>query len=637
MDDIIHLLPDSVANQIAAGEVVQRPASIIKEMVENSIDAGAKHIQVLVVDGGKTCVQVIDDGKGMSETDARLSFERHATSKILKADDLYQLHTMGFRGEALASIAAVAQVDLKTRRAEDEIGTFIQIAGSRIERQEPVACPVGSNFAVRNLFFNVPARRKFLKSTQTEFSNIVSDFERIVLVYPDISFSLHHNGVEVFNLPPVSLRQRIIDVFGKKINAELLPVDVETSLIRISGYVGKPESSRKKGTHQYFFVNGRYMRHPYFHSSVMHAYDNLIPAGEHVSYFIYFSVDPSAIDVNVHPTKTEIKFDDEQAIWQVLAAVVKESLGKYSDVPAIDFDVADKPDIPAMGTGLSSAPSMPKLRPVEYNPFTTSGTKSRQPHPEWEQLYAGIQTFNHTGSGKHPGTDSLVNTDEAFIVDGLIGRGEGNGVSSSDEWNALHPSSATQPELFAEVPSLPHFQYRGRFIVTPFTSGLLLVDQHRAHVRILFDSYLQKIAGRKHVSQGLLFPEIVEFSQAEAVVVEQIIDELSFLGFDLSNLGGGSYSINGTPSGIEGLDPSKLLHDLVYAAKEQGTRVKSEVERSIALAMAQSAAIVYGQVLTDEEVHQLLSQLFQLETPMRTPDGKIVFVILDYKEIEKKF
>ena len=644
MEDIIHLLPDSVANQIAAGEVVQRPASIIKEMVENSIDADATRIQVLVTDGGKTCVQVIDNGKGMSETDARLSFERHATSKILKAADLYQLHTMGFRGEALASIAAVAQVDLKTRRAEDEVGTFIQIAGSRVERQEPVACPVGSNFAVRNLFFNVPARRKFLKSNQTEFSNIVSDFERIVLVYPNIAFSLHHNGVEVYNLQPASVRQRIIDVFGKKINAELLPAEAETSLIRISGYVGKPESARKKGSHQFFFVNGRYMRHPYFHSAVMHAYDNLIPAGEHVSYFIYFTVNPAAIDVNVHPTKTEIKFDDEQSIWQVLAAVVKESLGKYSDIPAIEFDTVDKPDIPVMGTGPADASVMPRVRPVEYNPFNTTEASRRRTAQDWEKLYDGMQTFRHSGNGKHPGAESLVNNDEAFIVDSLMGRTDTDVLQTPAErmnlWADAHlPQSdiPSQKELFDEVPSLPHFQYKGRFIVSPFSSGLLLVDQHRAHVRILFDTYLHLIAGKKHVSQRLLFPEIVEFSSAEAVVVEQIHDELDALGFDLSNLGGGSYSINGTPTDIEGLDPAKLLHDLVYAAKEQGTDVKDEVERSIALAMAQSAAIVYGQVLSTEETNQLLSQLFQLDTPMRTPDGKIVFSVLDYREIEKKF
>ena len=372
VNDIIHLLPDAVANQIAAGEVVQRPSSIVKEMMENSIDAGAETIKVLVVDGGKTNVQVIDDGKGMSETDARLSFERHATSKIHEASDLFNLTTMGFRGEALASIAAVAQIELKTRRAEDELGTMLYLSGSKIEKQEPVMCPVGSNFSVQNLFFNVPARRRFLKSNQTELTNVVADFQRIVLVHPDVSFSLYNNGVEMYHLPQTSVRQRIIDVFGKKINAELLPVEVETSLVRISGYVGKPESSKKKGMHQYFFVNGRYMRHPYFHSAVMKAYENLMPVGEHVSYFLYFSVEPSAVDVNVHPTKTEIKFDNEQPIWQVLSAAVKETIGRFCNVPMIDFDVEGRPDIPVMGMD-TTVPRQPKLSAPTYNPFKESG------------------------------------------------------------------------------------------------------------------------------------------------------------------------------------------------------------------------------------------------------------------------
>lgn len=341
MSDIIRLLPDSVANQIAAGEVIQRPASVIKELVENAIDAGAQHVDVLVVDAGKTSIQVIDDGKGMSETDARLSFERHATSKIREAADLFALHTMGFRGEALASIAAVAQVELRTRMEGEELGTMLTISGSKVEGQEAVSCPKGSSFSVKNLFFNVPARRKFLKSNQTELSNILTEFERIVLVNPEVSFTLHHNGAELFNLPALQLRQRIMGVFGKKINQELLSLDVDTTMVRVSGFVGKPETARKKGARQYFFVNGRYMRHPYFHKAIMDAYEQLVPVGEQVSYFIYFEVDPANIDVNIHPTKTEIKFENEQAIWQILAAAVKETLGKFNAVPSIDFDTEE--------------------------------------------------------------------------------------------------------------------------------------------------------------------------------------------------------------------------------------------------------------------------------------------------------
>ena len=369
MSDIIHLLPDSVANQIAAGEVIQRPASVIKELVENAIDAGATEIHVLVTDAGKTSIQVIDNGCGMSATDARLSFERHATSKIRTASDLFALRTMGFRGEALASIAAVAEVELKTRLAGDELGTRIVLAASKVECQEPVACPQGSNFAVKNLFFNVPARRKFLKSNATELNNILAEFERIVLVHPDIAFYLYSNDTALYNLPAVSLRQRIVSVFGKKLDQQLIALDVDTTLVRISGYVGKPDAARKKGAHQYFFVNGRYMRHPYFHKAVMEPYERLVPAGEQVPYFVYFDVDPANIDVNIHPTKTEIKFENEQAIWQILSAAVKETLGRFNIVPSIDFDTEDKPDIPVFDTG-GEPVDQPRLHyDASYNPF----------------------------------------------------------------------------------------------------------------------------------------------------------------------------------------------------------------------------------------------------------------------------
>ena len=376
MSDIIHLLPDSVANQIAAGEVIQRPASVIKELVENAIDAEATEIHVLVTDAGKTCIQVIDDGKGMSETDARLSFERHATSKIREASDLFALRTMGFRGEALASVAAVAEVELKTRPAGEELGTRLVIAGSKVESQEAVSCPKGSNFSVKNLFFNIPARRKFLKANSTELSNILAEFERIALVHPDVAFYLYSNDAELFNLPVMPLRQRILAIFGKKLNQQLLSVDVDTTMIKVSGFVAKPEASRKKGAHQYFFVNGRYMRHPYFHKAVMDAYEQLIPAGEQISYFIYFEVDPANIDVNIHPTKTEIKFENEQAIWQILSAAVKESLGKFNAVPSIDFDTEGMPDIPAFEQSRPIEP--PKVHyNADFNPFKTSSPTAR--------------------------------------------------------------------------------------------------------------------------------------------------------------------------------------------------------------------------------------------------------------------
>lgn len=634
MEDIIHLLPDSVANQIAAGEVVQRPASIVKEMMENSIDADATEVQVLITDGGKTCVQIIDNGKGMSETDARMSFERHATSKINKATDLYNLHTMGFRGEALASIAAVAQIDLKTRRAEDELGTHIEIAGSRVERQEPVACAVGSNFSVRNLFYNIPARRKFLKTNQTELNNIVSDFQRIALVYPSISFTLVHNGTEVFKLRSTTLRQRIVDVFGKKINESLLPVEVDTSLVRISGYVATPETSRKKGSNQFFFVNGRYMRHPYFHSAVMHAYENLIPAGEQVSYFLYISVPTDTIDVNVHPTKTEIKFDNEQPIWQVIAAAVKEALGKYSSVPTIDFDTVDRPDIPVAGVG-NTVVKLPESNASAYNPFHSQRPSYKPQSTEWEKLYKGLETFERDKNESKPKIDSLVRPEEEYVLDSLLNRSQESQQSSI--WNTETDKQEDFKSEFADVAQCPHFQYKGKYIITPSIHGVLVVDQHRAHVRVLYDTYLNKTANHSHVTQGLLFPEIVQFTTKEALCVDNIFSTLESLGFDISNLGGGSYSINGVPNDIEGLNPTTLLHDLVYAALEHGEVISDEVNQAVALAMAQSAAIVYGQVLTDEEIVKLLEQLFQLSTPLRTPDGKIVFTVIEHRNIEKMF
>ena len=514
MSDIIHLLPDSVANQIAAGEVIQRPASVVKELVENAIDAEAEEIHVLITDAGKTCIQVIDDGKGMSETDARLSFERHATSKIREAADLFALRTMGFRGEALASIAAVAEVELKTRPASEELGTRLLIAGSKVEGQEAVSCPKGSNFSIKNLFFNIPARRKFLKANSTELSNILTEFERIALVHPEVAFYLYSNDTELFNLPVMPLRQRIMAVFGKKLNQQLLSVDVNTTMIKISGFVAKPETSRKKGAHQYFFVNGRYMRHPYFHKAVMDAYEQLIPAGEQISYFIYFEVDPANIDVNIHPTKTEIKFENEQAIWQILSAAVKESLGKFSAIPTIDFDTEDMPDIPAFEQARPIEP--PKVHyNTDFNPFKTSSASSyggggnySRPKVEWEGLYSGLEKASRMNEPME---------EEPFVEETVP-----SGVSASFYGNEATVEKGAQ-----------HFQFKGRFILTSVKSGLMLIDQHRAHVRVLFDRYMSQIRQKQGVSQGVLFPEIIQLPASEAAVLESILEDLSAVGFDL--------------------------------------------------------------------------------------------------------
>ena len=625
MSDIIRLLPDSVANQIAAGEVIQRPASVIKELVENAIDAGAQHIDVLVTDAGKSSIQVIDDGKGMSETDARLSFERHATSKIREAADLFALRTMGFRGEALASIAAVAQVELRTCVEGEELGTKLVIAGSKVDSLDDLSCPMGSNFCVKNLFFNVPARRKFLKSNQTELSNILTEFERIALVNPNVSFTLYHNDAELFNLPAIQLRQRIMGVFGKKINQDLLSLDVDTTMVRISGFVARPESARKKGARQYFFVNGRYMRHPYFHKAIMDAYEHLIPVGEQVSYFIYFDVDPGNIDVNIHPTKTEIKFENEQAIWQILAAAVKETLGKFNAVPSIDFDTEGMPDIPAFESSPYAGIQPPKTTyNPDYNPFNTSAVPpssySSKPSRDWEQLYEGLE---HHSSAQH--------IQKSYPDDG-------------DYFTAASMEQPVTPTLYDHSEeaamgekSSQHYQFKGRFILTSVKSGLMIIDQQRAHIRILYDQYLEQITRRQGASQCMLFPDIVQFPVSEVPVLQEIMEDLSYLGFELTDLGGGSYAINGIPSGIEGLNPVELIQSMVHTAMEKGGKVKEEVQSNLALTLAKAAAIVPGQVLTNEEMNGLVDGLFAVATPNYTPDGKTVLSVLQEDELEKLF
>lgn len=620
MSDIIQLLPDSVANQIAAGEVIQRPASVVKELVENAIDAGASNINVIIVDAGRTSIQVIDDGKGMSETDARLSFERHATSKIRKADDLFSLQTMGFRGEALASIAAVAQIDLKTRMEGEDLGTQLTISGSRFVGQEPCACPVGSNFTVENLFFNVPARRKFLKSNTTELNNIITAFERIVLVYPQISFTLHSNGTELFNLRSCSYRQRIVEVFGKRLNQDLLPIGVDTSLCRIHGFVGKPESARKKVLQQYFFVNERYMKHAYFHKAVMTAFDRLIPQGEQIPYFLYFEVPAENIDVNIHPTKTEIKFENEQAIWQILLASVKEAVGKFNDVPSIDFDTEGKPDIPVFNpNGSTSAPKI-SFNP-QYNPFKQSSQPQRTTNTEgWKSLYAGLDTNTET-----PQTD-------------LFGQ-EDTPVGNVDNGETIISSVATAPDTTAmiEDKSPTHYQYKGSYIMTAVKSGLMIINQHRAHVRILYEAYLRQLSEHKVHSQKVLFPEMVQFSVSDSVILEHILPEMTEMGFQLDNLGGGSYAVNGVPAGIEGLNAVTLITDMVAAAIESGTHVKEEIDHVLALSLARNAAIPQGQVLSNSEMESIVNELFACSNVNYTPSGTPIIAIMQQHDIEHLF
>lgn len=606
--DIIHLLPDAVANQIAAGEVIQRPASVIKELIENAIDAGASNINVVLEDAGRTLIQVVDDGKGMSDTDARLAFERHATSKIKKADDLFALKTMGFRGEALPSIAAVAHVKLTTRTIENELGTQVEIEGSRLVSQEPCACPVGANFEVRNLFFNVPARRKFLKSNQTELNNIIQEFERIALVNPSVAFTLHHNGSLVTQLPSAPLRMRISNIFGRKLNEQLLDIDVDTTLIHLKGFVGKPDSSKKKGCHQYFFVNGRFMRHPYFAKAIMEAYDQLIPTGEQIPYFLYFEVDPANIDVNIHPTKTEVKFENEQAIWQIIVAAIREVLGRFSAVPVLEFDTEGCPEIPVFQEHGNIAP--PKLEfNSNFNPFTKNSAPSPSKSANrWEALYPDVMT----GSGLD-GYEVTEITEE-----------ETETLYASQEEEAIEMSSE-------------HIQLQGQYILTPVRSGMMIVNQQRAHIRILYDKYRAQMEGQPVSTQGLLFPEVVQFSIADALLLEEATDELKALGFELSPLGGGSFAVNGMPAGLEDIQPTVLLTNIIESIKDKSTGMEADIQHRLALTIARSAAIVVGQALTNAEMDNLINQLFACPNPNHTPDGKLIVTILQYADIERMF
>ena len=609
MKDIIQLLPDSVANQIAAGEVIQRPASVIKELVENSIDAGATKIIVVVTDAGRTSIQVIDDGKGMTETDARLAFERHATSKISKAEDLFNLHTMGFRGEALASVAAVAQVELKTRTVDNEVGTCLSIAGSKVTGQEPVACAVGSIFKIDNLFYNVPARRKFLKSNATELNNIMTAYERIVLVYPEIEFQLISNGTELINLHKGTVRHRVAELFGKKLAQDLLPLEVETSMCRITGFVGKPESARKKASHEYFFVNGRYMKHPYFHKAVQSAFERMVPVGMHVPYFIYFEVEPTDIDVNIHPTKTEIKFENEQVIWQILTAAVKDALGKFCEVPTIDFDTEGKPEIPVLGNDNYNIMQPATTFSPTYNPFNVHHENRQAPHDGWQQMY---DVLDNTMKEKPMESTSLFDDDQSVVE-----------------------CESKVTTLAVEEKSPSHYQYKGKYIMTAVKSGLMIIYQHRADVRIKYEHYLAQMTSQTSRTQKILFPELIQFSPSEAVVADKLMSEMSAIGYQLENLGHNAYSLNGVPAGLEGVNHSVLLHEIVIDAAEGISNGAEAIRKSIALTMAQRSAVTEGEVLNNMEMENIVNQLFGCSNVNYTPDGKTILCIFAQKDIEQ--
>lgn len=635
MSDIIRLLPDSVANQIAAGEVIQRPASVVKELVENAVDAGATSIQVIIKDAGRTLVQVVDNGKGMTDTDARMAFERHATSKIERADDLFTLHTMGFRGEALASIAAVAQVDLRTMPHGAEVGTRLVINGSKVESQEPEACAPGTNMMVKNLFFNVPVRRKFLKRDSVELSNILREFERLALVNPGLDFEFVNNDSTVHRIIGSSLKQRIIDLFGKGLDKQLLPVATTTPVVEIDGFIGRPEHARRRNALQYLMVNGRHMRHPYFHKAIMLCFEKLIAPDAQPNYFLNFTVDPQTIDVNIHPTKNEIKFENEAAIWQIITAAVKEALGRFNAVPGIDFDFDGAPEIPVFNPNVNGQHSVEVDR--SYNPFeqqrssspvgASSGKvslRSTGAISDWEKLYEGFMgpSATHSGGGggfTEPGAATLP-MELASVESSLMSQTE----------------ASDQNQMMVNEPST--IQVRDRYIFSPTASGVMIIDQHRAHVKVLYEDLLAKMAEGAAPSQRVMFPEVITLTAAQNAVLTDLADRLADCGFELSFIGDNSWSIMARPTVLDGTDPKDVLESIIEAAAQgRPDNGVASWRRLLALSLARSAAIRPGKKLSAEERDHLLSELLKLPTPNYTPDGLLIISIIHADDIGALF
>lgn len=623
MDDIIRLLPDSVANQIAAGEVIQRPASVVKELVENSIDAGATSIQIIVKDAGRTLIQVVDDGIGMSTTDARMAFERHATSKIRQAADLFTLHTMGFRGEALPSIAAVSEIELRTMRRDDTTGTRLILSASKVESQVPDAGVPGTNLKVKNLFFNLPARRKFLKKDTVELNHIVREFERLALVNTSVQFTLIHNDVTLHQLHAGNLKQRICQLFGKNFEHQIIPVETETSLVRINGFISLPANARKRNPLQFFFVNGRYMRHPYFHKAVLKCYEDLIAPDSQPNYFINIVVDPETIDVNIHPQKYEIKFENEQPVWQILSAAIKEALGRFNLSGALDFDSVDVPEIPVFNPDDTLAAPTEDADPF-FNPFTEEFATHKSNPVDWEKLYGDFSTRSAEGLEHVRG--SMMNTG---VRRSAIGR-----IDIQQETSIPEPEPLLNIEENIE-PSL--FQLKNRYIVSPSKSGLMLIDQHRAHTLILYEKYLTMLNDGNIATQRLIFRDSVTLDAAQNVTISSIDELLESMGFDISNLGNNTWAINAVPSILGKESPAAALIDIISAVANEDEDIEKSQWQKIAMSMARSAAVKYGTPLKKAEMDSLVSELFRLATPSYTPDGKIVLTTIGMDDINRMF
>ena len=609
MTDIIQLLPDHVANQIAAGEVVQRPASVAKELLENAIDAGATTVKLLVKNAGKTLIQVIDNGKGMSVTDARLSFERHATSKIKVADDLFNLHTKGFRGEALASIAAIAHVEMKTKQASDELGTLLTVEGSVFKSQEAVATPNGSSIAVKNLFFNIPARRNFLKSDAVELRHIIDEFHRVVLAHPSIGFSMYHNGSDLFNLIKGNFRQRIVSTFGGKMNEKLVPVEESTEVINISGFVGKPEYAKKSRGEQFFFVNNRFIKSPYLNHAISTAFEGVLQPGKHPCYFLNLEVNPKSIDINIHPTKTEIKFDDEQTIYAILRAAVKHSLGQFSIAPVLDFERDKNLDTPYR---FENAPTIfPKIEVDRaFNPFSNSNltppSYSKPVGDAWEGLYVGLE--------------SKSNADHFSQVN-----------YESDEMTSSIFDDSTEQK------TQKTFQLHNKYIINTIKSGMLVIDQNRAHERILYEEFLHKTTVNEAVSQQLLFPLQLKFSKSDNNILKNLRQTLETTGFVFSSFTDENIELTGLPVGVKESEVHIVFEQLIHDIEHEVPDVNFSVSDLLSKSLAKSLAIKNGKKLEREEQEYIINTLFSCKEPSISPANKTVFTTLNVEELDKKF
>ncbi|MDR0691875.1 MAG: DNA mismatch repair endonuclease MutL [Prevotellaceae bacterium] len=595
---MIQLLPDYIANQIAAGEVVQRPASVVKELLENAIDAGATSITVVVSDAGSTLIQITDNGCGMSPSDARMSFERHATSKIQHIDDLHSLHTFGFRGEALASIAAVAEITMMTRRADDEVGTQVHLMAGEPAQQTPAAVHTGTSISVKNLFYNVPARRKFLKSETVELKHIVSEFLRVALCRPEVEMKLYDKNNELYHLTPSTLRQRIVNLMGKNLNQQLIDVQVETSMVNIRGFIGKPESARRNSGNQFFFANRRYFRSPYLQKAIISAYDKLLVRSPDTfpTYFIYFEIPPANIDVNIHPAKTEIKFADESVIFQMLNAAVRETLSKFAVAPSIDFDTAGAPEFPVVRKN-TPAPAAPKIDiDPHFNPFEEEekkpGTAYHKEKPidsNWKKLYEGLDA------------------------------------------PAIEPSSCTPATV-----SLSFIQVKGKYLLTPVKSGVMLIDIRRARQRIYYEEYIHRLANHQYASQQQVFPESVELRPEDCLLLEPVLEELRLLGYDITPLGNHTMAINGLPPDLAGIDMQEWIQILLEELHHTAAQLKERRQTTLAASLAKTAAGYTAETLKPEEAQALIDRLFACETPSICPAGKPVMHIIPIEELDKK-